>query len=227
MEDVVAEHESKRRSELDSLQSQINPHFLYNTLDIIVWMIENERQQDAARIVTALARLFRISLSKGKSIIPIADEIEHVRNYLTIQTLRYKNKFEYTIEVEEAVKDCATIKLIIQPLVENAIYHSMVYMDGEGEITITAKSVGDEVQIIVADNGLGMTEEMVEKLLKGELSSSKKKGSGIGVTNVNERIKLYFGQAYGLEVQSEPDEGTQMIIHLPRVNYTGEEGGLK
>ncbi|MEG1778019.1 MAG: histidine kinase, partial [Angelakisella sp.] len=130
MEDIVEEHESKRKSELDTLQSQINPHFLYNTLDIIVWMIENERKTEAVKAVTALARFFRISLSKGKTIITIADELEHVRNYLTIQKMRYKNRFEYTITAEEGTEQLATIKLILQPLVENAIYHGMEFMDG-------------------------------------------------------------------------------------------------
>lgn len=225
MEDIVKEHESKRKSELDALQSQINPHFLYNTLDIIVWMIENERQQDAAKVVTALARFFRISLSKGKHIISIADEIEHVRNYLTIQQLRYKNKFEYDIEITEEAKSFATIKLIIQPLVENAIYHGMVYMDGDGLIRVQAYVEESEVYITVSDNGLGMTKERINQLLKGEIQSSKR-GSGIGVSNVNERIKLYFGEAYGIQIESEPDEGTKMIVHLPKVIYEKEEKGV-
>lgn len=222
MEDIVIEHESKRKSELDALQSQINPHFLYNTLDIIVWMIENERQQDAAKVVTALARFFRISLSKGKHIISIADEMEHVRNYLTIQQLRYKNKFDYEIKIAEDVKPLATIKLIIQPLVENAIYHGMVYMDGDGLIDVEAYRKEEDVYIVVSDNGLGMTKERIDQLLKGEIQSSKR-GSGIGVSNVNERIKLYFGEDYGIQIESEPDEGTKMIVHLPKVLYKKEE----
>lgn len=225
MKDIVTEHEWKRKSELDTLQSQINPHFLYNTLDIIVWMIENEQQQDAARAVTALARFFRISLSKGKNIIRVQDEIEHVRNYLTIQKMRYKNRFEYEIEVEEEVKQLATIKLILQPLVENAIYHGMEFMDGDGAIIIKACREGEELCLSVEDNGLGMTEEMVNKLLNGNVNSSKR-GSGIGVRNVNERIQLYFGSQYGLEILSEPDEGTRIIVHLPCLNYEDvkEEG---
>ena len=128
MDDIVAEHESKRKSEFDTLQSQINPHFLYNTLDIIVWMIENEKQSEAVKAVTALARFFRISLSKGKSIIPVRDELEHVRNYLMIQHMRYKNKFSYSIEAEEEVLGLASLKLILQPMVENAIYHMIFLM---------------------------------------------------------------------------------------------------
>ena len=125
MEDIVAEHEAKRRSELMVLQNQINPHFLYNTLDIIVWMIENEKREEAVDVVTALARFFRISLSKGKTIISVGDEIEHVRNYLMIQEMRFKNRFTYSFQVEEGVEQYSTIKLILQPIVENCIYHAM------------------------------------------------------------------------------------------------------
>ena len=139
MQDIVAEHESKRKSEFDTLQSQINPHFLYNTLDIIVWMIENEQKQEAVKVVTALARFFRISLSKGKSIITVHDELEHVRNYLTIQQMRFKNKFVYEIRAEEDTMGLACLKLMLQPLVENAIYHGMEFMDGDGLIEIQVK----------------------------------------------------------------------------------------
>ena len=138
MDDIVVEQESKRKSELDALQSQINPHFLYNTLDMIVWMVENERYSEAISMVTALARLFRISLSKGRNIIPVRNELEHARNYLTIQMVRFKNKFQIDINAEPETLRLSTIKLIIQPLLENAIYHGMEYMDGDGEISVHA-----------------------------------------------------------------------------------------
>lgn len=219
MEDIVAEHESKRKSEFDTLQSQINPHFLYNTLDIIVWMIENEQKQEAVKVVTALARFFRISLSKGKSIIPVRDELEHVRNYLTIQQKRFKNKFIYQIQAKEEVLSLASLKLMLQPLVENAIYHGMEFMDGDGEILVMAERKEDSLYFTIKDNGLGMTEKQVEGLLTGETKSTSGKGSGIGVKNVNERIRLYFGEGYGLKIISEPDEGTTIIIRLPAVSF--------
>ena len=219
MNDIVAEHESKRKSEFDTLQSQINPHFLYNTLDIIVWMIENEQKQEAVKVVTALARFFRISLSKGRSIIPVRDELERVRNYLTLQQKRFKNKFIYQIEAQEEVLSLASLKLMLQPLVENAIYHGMEFMDGDGEITVKVERNEDRLCFTIADNGLGMTKEQVEGLLTGETRSASKKGSGIGVKNVNERIRLYFGEDYGLEIFSEPDEGTAIQICLPAVPY--------
>ena len=219
MEDIVTEHESKRKSEFDTLQSQINPHFLYNTLDIIVWMIENEQKNEAVRVVTALARFFRISLSKGKSIIPVRDELEHVRNYLMIQQMRFKNKFTYQIEEEPEVLGLASLKLMLQPLVENAIYHGMEFMDGDGEILVRAGLQDGKLCFLVADNGLGMTEEQVEQILTGQPHTSSRRGSGIGVKNVNERIRLYFGEEYGLSIDSEPDEGTRIRICLPAVSY--------
>ena len=219
MEDIVAEHESKRKSEFDTLQSQINPHFLYNTLDIIVWMIENEKKQDAVKVVTALARFFRISLSRGKSIIPVKDELEHVRNYLMIQQMRFKNKFTYQIQADEQVLSLASLKLMLQPLVENAIYHGMEFMDGDGEIVVKVCRQQESLLFMIQDNGLGMTKEQVQGLLTEKNHSSSRRGSGIGVKNVNERIRLYFGEEYGLSIQSEPDEGTVVKICLPAVPF--------
>ena len=220
MNDIVTEHESKRKSEFDTLQSQINPHFLYNTLDIIVWMIENEKKTDAVRVVTALARFFRISLSRGKSIITVKDELEHVRNYLMIQQMRFKNKFTYEIDADEGTLELASLKLMLQPMVENAIYHGMEFMDGDGVVQIRAWREAEDLYLRVRDNGLGMTEEQVENLFRDSGHVPSKRGSGIGVRNVNERIQLYFGEGYGLRIESEPDEGTDVIIHLPAVPYS-------
>ena len=219
MEDIVAEHESKRKSEFDTLQSQINPHFLYNTLDIIVWMIENEQKQEAVKVVTALARFFRISLSKGKSIITVRDELEHVRSYLVIQQMRFKNKFTYDIDAAEDVMDLVSLKLMLQPLVENAIYHGMEFKDGDGEIHVKVYKDAGDVWFLISDNGLGMTQEQVENLLGEKKHVSSRRGSGIGVKNVNVRIKLYFGEDYGLTIWSEPDEGTRIKIRIPAQEY--------
>ena len=215
MQDIVNEHEEKRKSEFDSLQAQINPHFLYNTLDIIVWQIENEKQSEAVHTVTALARFFRLSLGKGKNIVTVKDEIDHVKNYLMIQHMRFKNKFDYEFDIAEDVLELPSLKLMLQPLVENAIYHGMEFMDGDGLIMVKAWQEENELYLSVADNGLGMTEDKVETILTGKSSSGNGRGSGIGVKNVNERIKLYFGEAYGLSIDSEPDEGTKVTIHLP------------
>ena len=216
MDDIIEQEAQKRRSELDVLQSQINPHFLYNTLDSVVWMTENGRTDEAILMVTSLARLFRISLSRGSNIIPIADELEHARHYLTIQKMRYKNKFSAVIAAEDGVEGLYTIKLIVQPILENAIYHGMAYADGDGEITVRARRDGEDVVIEVADNGPGMPEETVERLLDQSYAAAPgTKGSGIGLRNVHQRIRLTFGEEYGLAIHSEPDAGTTVCIRLP------------
>lgn len=223
MKDIVREHEEKRKSELNSLQAQINPHFLYNTLDIIVWQIENGKQSEAVHIVTALARFFRLSLGKGKNIVTVEAEIEHVKNYLAIQYTRFKNKFNYEFDVDDDVLDLSSLKLSLQPLVENAVYHGCEFMDGDGLITVKAWKDKNDLYISVTDNGLGMTQEKIDMVLSGKAVSNKSNGSGIGVKNVNERIKLYFGEEYGIKIESEPDEGTVITIHLPVIPYTGGE----
>lgn len=222
MDEAVVEQEEKRKTELDALQSQINPHFLYNTLDSIVWMVESERYEDAISMVTSLANLFRISISKGKNIITIADEIKHVENYLNIQKFRYKNKFEASIYIEPTIADCATIKLIVQPLIENAIYYGVECLMDEGEITVRAYEKDNDIYIEVIDNGVGIPEENIPLLLTDD-SRVRKRGSGIGLRNVHQRIQLYFGKAYGLEIESELDEGTTIRIHIPKIKYSSIE----
>ena len=219
MDDVLLEQEEKRKSELDALQSQINPHFLYNTLESITWMIEGERYEDAVFMISQLASLFRISLSKGKTIIRVEDEIKHAQNYMNIQKIRYKNRFQVNFQIADEIKDCCTVKLIVQPLLENAIYYGVEGMDDEGEIHVVGYRDGDDVCIEVQDNGLGMPEEMVEKLLT-ENEHVPKHGSGVGVINVHNRIRIRFGEQYGLEIESEPDEGTTVRIRIPYIPYT-------
>lgn len=229
MQDIVIEQEEKRKSELDALQSQINPHFLYNTLDSIVWMIEGERYEDAVFMITQLASLFRISLSRGKTIISVGDEIRHARNYMNIQKIRYKNIFTVDFKVEEEILSCCTVKLVIQPLLENAIYYGVEYMDGDGEILVRGYRKAEDIYIEVCDNGLGMTKETVDQLLT-ENNRVRSHGSGVGLINVHNRIRLRFGEPYGLEIESSPDEGTIVRIHLPGIPYLPEtverlEGG--
>ena len=222
MDDMVKEQRDKRRSELDALQSQINPHFLYNTLDSVIWMIESDRYKDAITTVTALATLFRISLSRGDNIIPIRDEIIHAENYLSIQKVRYKNKFTSTVEIDPAIENCCTIKLIVQPLLENAIYYGA--MDEDSKITVNGFERDGDIYIEVSDNGMGMPQEALENLLK-EKAKTRGRGSGIGLWNVNQRIQLYFKGDYGLEIESELDEGTTVRIHLPKISYEDYKKG--
>ena len=221
MDDIVVEQEEKRKSELDALQSQINPHFLYNTLDSIVWMITGERYDDAVFMITQLASLFRISLSKGKTVIKIEDEVKHARNYMNIQKIRYKNSFEVDFQIEEDILDGCIVKLVLQPLLENAIYYGMVFMDGEGEIHVRGYRKDKDVYLEVEDNGLGMPEEEAAELLNGK-ERPHKHGSGVGLVNVHSRLKLRFGEAYGLVIHSCPDEGMMVQIHIPYIPYTVE-----
>ena len=215
MNQILLEQEAKRKSELDALQSQINPHFLYNTLDSIVWMAENEKSEDVITMVTALARLFRISISKGKNIIGVQQEIEHARNYLIIQKTRYKNKFEFNINVDAKVAQYRTLKLILQPIIENAIYHGIEYMVDKGVINISVGVEEEKLLFKITDNGLGMPKAVVDSLLSKELKSSK--GSGVGVKNVHERIQLCFGKEYGIEIESEIEMGTTVKLWLPLI----------
>ena len=221
MDDIILQEKRKRRSELEVLQSQINPHFLYNTLDSVIWMTEAGRYDEAIQMVTSLARLFRIALSRGRSFIPLADELEHARHYMTIQQIRYQDKFTASVRAEEGTEGLYTLKLIVQPLLENAIYHGMAGCEEDGRITVTAKREGGDLVIDVSDNGVGMPPEVVERLLDESQPQTRSSGSGIGVRNVHRRIRLTFGEGYGLEVFSEPDEGTTVRIRLPAL--TAEE----
>ena len=219
MEQVKLEQHQLEQIRFNALQSQIQPHFLYNTLDIVVWMIEENRKEDAAGMVTALARFLRISLSKGKNIITVADELEHARNYLMIQSLRAKDQFTYRIEKDPGTECFQVIKLIVQPIVENALYHGLEGMYGDGEIVIHAYTKDGDLYISVKDNGMGMSKEQAEALLDYTKELKTAKGNGIGVRNVHERIQLHFGKEYGVQIISEEDEGTEILLHLPAIMY--------
>lgn len=221
MMSIVHEQEEKRHSELAALQSQINPHFLYNTLDSITWMVEGGKSDDAVAMISELARLLRISLSKGKNIISLEDEFAHAESYMNIQKVRYKDRFSVKIDLPEELKKVCTIKLIIQPVLENAIYYGVAEMDGDGEIRVTAEKQEGDIVLSISDNGVGMTPETAAKVLIPE-AHEVKHGNGVGLVNVNTRIKLLFGDAYGLSVASEPDEGTTVTIRFPAVSYTDE-----
>ena len=213
-EQVIEEQEDKRKYELQTLQAQINPHFLYNTLDSIIWMAETN-DSDIVAMTEALAKLFRISLNKGNEEITLEKELEHVKNYLIIQSMRYADKFTYEISVEPGVEKCGMIKLILQPVVENCIYHGIKKKRGTGKITIRAYRRGEDLIIEVSDDGCGMPEEICRKILSDEIEPENISGSGIGVKNVNERIQLRFGKKYGLSYSSEEGVGTTVTYVLP------------
>ena len=213
-EQVIEEQEDKRKYELQALQAQINPHFLYNTLDSIIWMAETNDSNIVA-MTEALAKLFRISLNKGNEEISLERELEHVKNYLIIQSMRYADKFTYEISAEPGVERCRTIKLILQPIVENCIYHGIKKKRGTGKSSIRAYRREQNLIIEVSDDGCGMPEEICRKILSDEIESENISGSGIGVKNVNERIQLRFGKKYGLSYSSEEGVGTTVTYVLP------------
>ncbi|WP_302492545.1 sensor histidine kinase [uncultured Gemmiger sp.] len=202
-----------RKTELKALQAQINPHFLYNTLDSIAWMCERGKNADAVQMVHALARLFRISISRGHELIPIEKELQHAEAYLQIQKYRYKNQFTYHFTVDESCLHCLCNKITLQPIIENAIVHGLDLMVDSGHIEITVKPDGDDILLIVADDGIGMEPEQVAALLQNEPSDR----TGIGVKNVNDRLRIYFGAAYGISIVSAPYAGTTVTIRTPRV----------
>lgn len=209
-----------RKTELRALQAQINPHFLYNTLDSIAWMCEEGRTKDAVEMVNALARLFRISISKGHELIPVEKEVEHAKSYLQIQKFRYKNQFQYSFEVQESCLGYYCNKITLQPIIENAIYHGLNRMIDEGFIEIRIFEDGDDVVFTVEDNGVGMTKEQCESILHKEV---KGQTGGIGIKNVNDRVKIYFGEQYGMTIESELDEGTKVSIRMPKLKEDSYE----
>ena len=221
MKKIVLEQNERRKSELDALQSQINPHFLYNTLESITWMVEGERNDEAAFMISQLAKLFRISLSKGRTVITIKDELQHAQSYMNIQKVRYKNSFAVVFDVDEEIYSYCTVKLVLQPILENAISYGVSAMDEGGEIRITGRREEGTVILAVTDNGIGMSEEEVRFVLT-DSTRVPKHGSGVGLVNVNNRVQLLFGKEYGLKVESEPDEGTVVSIVIPAVPYTEE-----
>lgn len=216
MDKIIEEQELKRQSELDALQAKINPHFLYNTLDSVIWLAEQGDDEGVITLVSALAKLFRISISKGHEVITIEEELEHCKNYLVIQKMRYVDKFQFEISIDEEIKHCKTIKLITQPIVENSIYHGIKYLMDPGFIKIEARKFSEnKIQIIIKDNGTGMDNKTRKSLLTTDKKQHIKDGNGIGVYNVNMRLKLAYGKEYGLNIESEIEEGTTVYITIP------------
>ena len=213
MATVREEEVNLRKTELKALQAQINPHFLYNTLDSIAWMCEQNRNADAVSMVHALARLFRISISRGHELIPIRKELEHAESYLQIQKYRYKNQFSYKFTVDESCLDCLCNKITLQPILENAITHGLDLMVEPGHIDVEVCREGEDILFRVRDDGVGMDEEQVRHILHSEPGDR----TGIGIKNVNDRLRIYFGEGYGLRIESELDEGTCVEIRMPQV----------
>lgn len=211
---------SLRSAELALLQAQINPHFLYNTLDTIVWLVETEKNEQAVEMVTSLSSYFRSALSKGRDIITLREEEQHVRSYLEIQQVRYKDILEYRIEIDRELGSCEIPKLTLQPLVENALYHGIKLKRGLGTIIVKGYADKDDICLVVSDNGAGMEPERLQEV-RGALG--RKQRIGFGLSTVQERLQLLFGPEYGLTVESTLGEGTTILVRIPGERKRKEE----
>lgn len=217
LEQVKQEQIHLRDAELELLQAQINPHFLYNTLDTIVWLAEAGDQKKVVSMVGSLSKFFRTSLNQGKDIISIEEELQHVRSYLEIQQIRYQDILEYEIDVPQELGMYRIPKITIQPLVENALYHGIKNKRGLGTISITGEKAKDCFYLYVTDNGIGMGEKRLQQIKDRIGQNAPDENEIYGLYNVNERIRLKFGQEYGISIKSVHMEGTQVCIRLPYV----------
>ena len=215
MEKVREEEEKRRKTDLRLLQEQINPHFLYNTLDTIVWLIEVNEPNQAVDLVITLSDFFRLVLSKGKEFISIQQEEQHIRSYLQIQEKRYHDILDYKISIDPVLYQYEIPKLTLQPLVENALYHGIKYKRSRGNIRVEGTLDGDTIRLCVMDDGVGMGEEEVEALQKEIERPCKETEKGFGLANVNERIRMYFGKEYGMKIYSEKGQGTKIELIIP------------
>lgn len=213
MEQNVHEQEEKRKSELKALQSQINPHFLYNTLDSIIWMAEGRKYEEVVLMTASLARLLRQSISNEDEVVPIANEVEYAKGYLTIQKMRYKDKLEFQIDVDPSILHIPLIKLVLQPIIENAIYHGLKYKESKGLLIIKGFMKDGNAVLQVIDDGVGMSEETLAHIY--DRHKVNYHSNGVGVYNVQKRLKLYYGEDYGITYESAEDKGTTATITIP------------
>lgn len=214
IKEKVLDEKLKRKSELKVLQAQINPHFLYNTLDSIIWMAEAGKNEEVVKMTSELARLLRQSISNELEVVSIRQEINYVRSYLSIQKMRYRDQLNYIIDVEESIQQYPIIKLVIQPLIENAIYHGIKCKEGEGNILVKGYQVEDKIVLEVSDDGKGMDEETLAKIFEKKETNLKR--NGVGVYNVYSRLKLRYGQESEMSYESAPNKGTKIKIWIPK-----------
>ena len=217
VEDIHTEELNLRAAELRVLQEQINPHFLYNTLDNIIWLAESKKTDEVVMMVSSLSTFFRTSLSKGREFVSVKEETEHIRSYLEIQQFRYRDILDYEIAIPEEYYGYEVIKLTLQPLVENALYHGIKNKRGKGHITVSAERCADVLIFKVKDNGIGMDKQRLAEVcaMLKEAGNTKKENDGFGLFNVNQRIQLHYGTEYGLKVQSTYGEETEVWVRIP------------
>jgi len=221
----IKEDERKmRRADLRLLQEQINPHFLYNTLDTIVWLIEGNDSDKAVNVVMSLSEFFRLVLSKGREYITIQEEELHIRSYLEIQQVRYRDILEYEVRIDPALYQYKILKLTLQPLVENSLYHGIKYKRAKGTIVVTGRLRDGVIHFTVEDNGVGMEEAELEKLRTEIVKPCQDTEKGFGLANVNERIRMNFGAEYGMKIESVRGKGTRVEIIIPAVHYAADKG---
>lgn len=215
LEQVTKEQIRLRKAEFELLQSQINPHFLYNTLDAIIWLAESGEQKKVVSMVRSLSDFFRTSLNQGKDIITIKEELQHVRSYLEIQQMRYQDILQYEIQVPEELERYSIPKITVQPLVENALYHGIKNKRGQGKIQVTGKKEGDFFTLSICDNGIGIAVERLQQIQDRIRQKTSNEKDIYGLYNVNERIRLNFGEEYGISIESTYGEGTCVKVFLP------------
>lgn len=213
LQNVKIEQQQKREYELALIQAQIKPHFLYNTLDLIYIFCQTKNTEGGAKIAKAMADYYRTSLSNGQEIISIADEIKNISSYLYIQKERYCDLIDFTIDVDKDIYSYRIPKMTLQPLVENSIYHGLKSKGKKGEILVKGSWDGYNIRLSVEDSGVGMDEGMIEMLLSERKNKAKKH---FGLSSVNKRIKLYYGQEYGIKIESRKGAGTRVVILIPR-----------
>lgn len=215
------QEKQRRRTELALLQAQINPHFLYNTLDTIIWLIESGEIGEAVKMVSSLSNYFRFSLSRGQNVITLEEEQQHIKSYLEIQQMRYRDLMEYEIDIPDELKGYILPKLTLQPLVENALYHGIKIRRRKGLIRVSGRAEGDHLILEVADDGSGMPQERLDEL-RASLVDGRKEG--FGLRTVHQRIQILFGAEYGLTLESTPDVGTKIFVKIPMKTNEKEMG---
>lgn len=219
-ENRLEQEEMKKRAELAALQAQINPHFLYNTLNSVKWLADMHNVPNVSQLITSLVKLIRHTIGKGGEYITVREEIENIRNYEYIEKIRFGDKFSIDYQINESVNRYLILKLLLQPIIENSIFHGFKELDAGGLITVLAYEDGQDIVFEISDNGVGIREEEIDGLLDSH-ETNKNAMSSIGIRNIDQRLKLNFGTAYGIKIRSSPDNGVKVTLRTPKIEDTG------